>query len=306
MSGLLLRGELFKAGDGNSIYKLRWFELLAAGKGELRWSETDGAPGRAISELYGATVTVGLDDFRAGEARYGFQILPRGTNRAYALQVATPCHAAPAAPTAPTQPRPPQPLEPSPALQLSRASAEGQRRTTILLHTTLRPPLPRSAGSGSTHYYTSTVTLLLTTLPYYTSLPCYPYTTLLYYPYPTLPPPTPGLFGRGAPALGRRHARLLYYFYYPTLILPYPAHRPPPTQASSAEERRLWVDAIETMASPHVQRSSLGGVYRLVQMRRPEAPTPWGLDLGSAPGLPCVTVLEVSGEEARCFLINLV
>ena len=72
MSGLLLRGELFKAGDGNSIYKLRWFELLAAGKGELRWSETDGAPGRAISELYGATVTVGLDDFRAGEASYDY------------------------------------------------------------------------------------------------------------------------------------------------------------------------------------------------------------------------------------------
>jgi hypothetical protein len=154
-SSLILRGELFKAGEGNSIYKLRWFELLAYGTGELRWAEVEGAPGRGITNLFGATVHMGPDESRAGEERFGFQILPRGGIRTYALQ------------------------------------------------------------------------------------------------------------------------------------------------ASSAEERRLWVDAIETVASPHVTRSALGGAYRLVQMRRPPPPSQWGIDLGSATGLPCVTVLEVSGDEAR-------
>jgi len=152
---VVLRGELFKAGDGNSIYKLRWFELLGGGSGELRWSETEGAPGRGIADLFGAVVTLGPDDSRAGEARFGFQVAPRGGSRNYAMQ------------------------------------------------------------------------------------------------------------------------------------------------ASSAEERRLWVDAIDLLANPHVNRSALGGSYRNVQMQRPPPPAQWGIDLGSAMGLPCVTVLEVSGDEAR-------
>ena len=151
--GLVLRGELFKSGEGNSIFKLRWFELFA--HGELRWSEAEGAPGRGLSELSGLSVHLGPEESRGGEERYGFQLVPRGGMRVYSLQ------------------------------------------------------------------------------------------------------------------------------------------------ASSAEERRLWVDALESVANPHVLRSALGGNYRVVCMQRPSPPAHWGIDLGSAIGLPCVTVLEVSGDEAR-------
>mmetsp|Transcript_34145 Transcript_34145/g.101433 ORF Transcript_34145/g.101433 Transcript_34145/m.101433 type:complete len:435 (+) Transcript_34145:99-1403(+) len=154
----LLRGELYKADQMGAIFKLRWVELWAGGKGELRWGypgPNAGTTDRGISDLSGATVSLGAEEWRGAEARFGFQVTPRSRPRTYFFQ------------------------------------------------------------------------------------------------------------------------------------------------ASSAEERRLWVDAIENVASPDVTRSNLGGGYRLIFMVRPQYPRPWGIDLGSAPGLPCVTVLEVAGEEAR-------
>lgn len=158
----LLRGELYKAGDGSTTYKLRWFELWPLGRGELRWAEQEGVPGRAISDLRGSVVTIGPDDAlpntssaTAKDRRFPFKLAPRGSSRVYALQ------------------------------------------------------------------------------------------------------------------------------------------------ASSPEERRLWVDAIETLANPGVHRVALGGSYRIIKLPKPVPPQLWGIDLGSAPGLPCVTVLECQGAEAR-------
>ena len=67
---------------------------------------------------------------------------------------------------------------------------------------------------------------------------------------------------------------------------------------TSAEERRLWVDAIETVALPDVQRSTLGSSGREVRLTKPPAGQPIGLDLGSAPGMPALSRL-ISNSHAE-------
>mmetsp|Transcript_58902 Transcript_58902/g.97372 ORF Transcript_58902/g.97372 Transcript_58902/m.97372 type:complete len:433 (-) Transcript_58902:171-1469(-) len=159
-STCILRGELFKAGDGNSTYRLRWFELESSG--ELRWyeptiNERSSTPPRnekGSINLRGARITLEADERRGDEDRFGFRLVPNCGTRLYALQ------------------------------------------------------------------------------------------------------------------------------------------------ASSAEERRLWVDEIETVAQPDIFRSSLLRSGRTLQLRK-EPGSKLGIDLGSRPGYPCVTVLKAEGAAAN-------
>jgi len=85
-----LRGELFKAGEGNTMYKLRWFELWGSPRNELRWHESAAHVERDLRgsmDLTDAFVT--LDPvlrLRDEEERFGFRINLRTGTRVYALQ----------------------------------------------------------------------------------------------------------------------------------------------------------------------------------------------------------------------------
>ena len=153
-SEVVLRGELFRAGEGHSSYKLRWFELTS--EGTLSWSDSEGSSQRGAADLRGAQVVLGRDDREGDELRFNFGVVPAGGAREYVLQ------------------------------------------------------------------------------------------------------------------------------------------------SSSAEERRLWVDAMEGVAHPDVARSSLiEGSGRQITMEKPPPPEPLGIDLGSSPGLPCVTVMGIKSDAAR-------
>mmetsp|Transcript_26311 Transcript_26311/g.76417 ORF Transcript_26311/g.76417 Transcript_26311/m.76417 type:complete len:186 (-) Transcript_26311:58-615(-) len=88
----LLRGELYKADQMGAIFKLRWVELWAGGKGELRWGypgPNAGTTDRGISDLSGATVSLGAEEWRGAEARFGFQVTPRSRPRTYFFQASS-------------------------------------------------------------------------------------------------------------------------------------------------------------------------------------------------------------------------
>jgi S1-C subfamily serine protease len=150
---VLLRGELFKAGEGNTSYKLRWFELSA--NGTLAWSEGEGTAVKGSADVQGAQIVLGRDERHGDEPRFNFGIVPASGAREYALQ------------------------------------------------------------------------------------------------------------------------------------------------SSSAEERRAWVDAMEGVAHPDVARTSLMTTGRTVQIVKPTPPESIGIDLGSSPGLPCVTVMGIVSDKAH-------
>jgi len=83
---MLLRGELFKSGEGSSAYKLRWFELLGR---ELRWAESEGTPVKGSIDLRGARVYLDLEEQLGNDDRFGMRIVPRAGPRVYALQASS-------------------------------------------------------------------------------------------------------------------------------------------------------------------------------------------------------------------------
>lgn len=78
----ILRGELFKAGENNPSFKLRWFELFA--DGVLCWSEQEGAATKDKVLLKDALITTEAVEkpkkaaSDKDEARFGFRITPSG------------------------------------------------------------------------------------------------------------------------------------------------------------------------------------------------------------------------------------
>ena len=78
-----LCGELFKAGETNSNFKLRWFHLHP--NGELTWSETVEQAPKGTVPMRGATVKLEAEPVKydKGELRYGFVITPAGAPRTY-------------------------------------------------------------------------------------------------------------------------------------------------------------------------------------------------------------------------------
>ena len=85
-----LCGELFKAGETNSNFKLRWFHLHP--NGELTWSETVEQAPKGTVPMRGATVKLEAEPVKydKGELRYGFVITPAGAPRTYRLQASSP------------------------------------------------------------------------------------------------------------------------------------------------------------------------------------------------------------------------
>ena len=85
-----LCGELFKAGETNSNFKLRWFHLHP--NGELAWSETVEQAPKGTVPMRGATVKLEAEPVKydKGELRYGFVITPAGAPRTYRLQASSP------------------------------------------------------------------------------------------------------------------------------------------------------------------------------------------------------------------------
>ena len=83
----VLRGELFKAGESNPAYKLRWFELTA--EGVLSWAEQEGQPAKSCVSLRGALIAFEPDRKPAkadGDARFGLRVTPAGGGRSYSLR----------------------------------------------------------------------------------------------------------------------------------------------------------------------------------------------------------------------------
>ena len=73
-------------------------------------------------------------------------------------------------------------------------------------------------------------------------------------------------------------------------------------QASSLEERQLWVDQLERAAHPDVQRAVLFSGGRIVTMSKPAAKGRLGLELADSfsltPGGACVTVTAIEENAA--------
>ena len=84
-----LCGELFKAGETNSNFKLRWFHLHP--NGELTWSETVEQAPKGTVPMRGATVQLEAEPVKAEKdgLRYGFVITPAGAPRTYKLQASS-------------------------------------------------------------------------------------------------------------------------------------------------------------------------------------------------------------------------
>ena len=79
-------------------------------------------------------------------------------------------------------------------------------------------------------------------------------------------------------------------------------------QASSMEERLVWVDALEKAAHPDAQRASLIANTRLVSMNKPPGRARLGLELADSASLtgqptPCVTVTNVEEIAAEAGLL---
>ena len=72
-------------------------------------------------------------------------------------------------------------------------------------------------------------------------------------------------------------------------------------RTSSEEERRVWAEAMENAAHPVSAFRSLGA-GRTLRLTRP-ADGRLGIDLGSQPGLPCVTVINLTQTAAEAGLL---
>ena len=92
-SEVVLRGELFKAGEGHSSYKLRWFELTR--EGTLSWSDSEGSSQRGAADLRGAQVVLGRDDREGDELRFNFGVVPAAGAREYVRNGLSPLRRAP-------------------------------------------------------------------------------------------------------------------------------------------------------------------------------------------------------------------
>ena len=84
--------------------------------------------------------------------------------------------------------------------------------------------------------------------------------------------------------------------------------RPLRLQASSLEERQLWVDALEKAAHPDAQRSTLFSGGRVVTLTKQANKVPLGLELANSTdymgvGAPGVVVTAVDGPAAEAGLL---
>ena len=84
----VLRGELFKSGENNPAFKLRWVECFS--DGTLQWSEAEGSPPKGAVSLVEAHVTFEpplkppegkKQNNDADQALYGLRVTPAAGGR---------------------------------------------------------------------------------------------------------------------------------------------------------------------------------------------------------------------------------
>jgi len=87
----VLRGELFKSGENNPAFKLRWFELFADGM--LVWSEQPGSAAKGSFLLRDAIIgfeTPVLKPTKSdSEGRFGLRVTPATSGRHYMLRASS-------------------------------------------------------------------------------------------------------------------------------------------------------------------------------------------------------------------------
>jgi len=83
-----LKGELFKAGETNTAFKLRWFELLS--DGQLIWHDQVGTPPKGQLSLRDAIIgfepPIEKPSKSDGDGRFGLRITPASGARNYVLR----------------------------------------------------------------------------------------------------------------------------------------------------------------------------------------------------------------------------